>query len=86
MTITGAEVKAARELLGWTQAELAGKVRVRVTAISKFEQGGPRPRLLALSGMRFALEGAGAEFASDGSGVKLRAGNDHLGCPDHARR
>jgi transcriptional regulator with XRE-family HTH domain len=46
MTITGAQIKAARQLLGWTQATLSAEVRVSTTAISKFEQGGRRPPLL----------------------------------------
>ena len=66
MTISGAQIKAARQLLGWTQATLSAEVRVSTTAISKFEQGGRRPPLLALSAMKRAFEAAGVEFTNGG--------------------
>jgi len=72
-TITGDQAKTARLLLGWTQATLAAEVRVSATTISKFEQGGRRPPLLALSAMKLALEAAGVEFTNDGQpGVKIK--------------
>jgi transcriptional regulator with XRE-family HTH domain len=76
-TITGDQAKTARQLLGWTQATLAAEVRVSATTISKFEQGGRRPPLLALSAMKLALEAAGVEFTNGGEpGVKLRRPKD----------
>jgi transcriptional regulator with XRE-family HTH domain len=70
MPVTAAQIRAARELLGWSQADLAVKLRVRTSAIAKFEQGGPRPRMLALSAMKFALEAAGVKFSEGEPGVK----------------
>jgi ribosome-binding protein aMBF1 (putative translation factor) len=73
MTITDDQIKAARQLLGWSEADLAAKLRVRTAAIAKFEQGGPRPRMVALSEMKIALEAAGIEFTNGGEpAVKLR--------------
>jgi transcriptional regulator with XRE-family HTH domain len=39
MTITGAQVKAARQLLGWSQSRLAGEVGVSASNIAKPEGG-----------------------------------------------
>jgi transcriptional regulator with XRE-family HTH domain len=74
MPVTGAQLKAARELLGWTREQLAAEIRVSTSSVSKFEEGGPRPRLLALSAIKLALEAAGIEFGSrDRPGVQMRA-------------
>jgi DNA-binding XRE family transcriptional regulator len=72
MTITGAQVKAARELLGWSQAMLAGEVGVNAATVGRFETGKQNPPLLDISAIARALEWAGVEFAGDGQGVKLK--------------
>jgi len=43
MTITGAQVKVARQLLGWTQEILAAEIRVSSSTIGAFETGQRRP-------------------------------------------
>jgi transcriptional regulator with XRE-family HTH domain len=48
MTITPEQVKAARELLGWSQADLAAQVGVSDTTISLFERGQGRLPVLNL--------------------------------------
>jgi transcriptional regulator with XRE-family HTH domain len=73
--ITGAQIIAARTLLGWTQSRLAGEVRVSQTTVSGFERGRKRPAVLIVSTIRSALEAAGVEFIAEngeGPGVRLR--------------
>jgi transcriptional regulator with XRE-family HTH domain len=75
MTITGAQVKAARLLLGWTQSQLAVDVRFSTTTISHFESGKIRPSAAVVSEIRFALESAGVTFVDEGDerpGVRLK--------------
>jgi transcriptional regulator with XRE-family HTH domain len=73
MTITGAQVKAARELLRWTQDRLAVETRVSPTAISNFETDRRRPSALSVSTLRRTLEAAGVEFIDGEPGVRLKA-------------
>jgi DNA-binding XRE family transcriptional regulator len=49
MTVTGAHVKAARLLLGWSQVKLAAQTGVSATTIGKFESGKQRPAMLDFS-------------------------------------
>jgi transcriptional regulator with XRE-family HTH domain len=72
MTITPGQVKAARELLGWSQSKLAGESGVSASTIRKFEAGDRRPPMLDLSVVRRMLEDGGAEFVDGEPGVKLR--------------
>jgi DNA-binding XRE family transcriptional regulator len=46
MTISPAQVKAARQLLGWSQDVLGGKAGLSKTSIALFETGGRRPTTL----------------------------------------
>jgi transcriptional regulator with XRE-family HTH domain len=72
MTITGAQVKAARLLLGWTQPKLAAETGVTAATIAKFEEGKQRPPLLDVSVVRRMLSDAGVEFVDGEPGVRLR--------------
>jgi ribosome-binding protein aMBF1 (putative translation factor) len=73
MTITPDQARAARQLVAWTQDQLAAEVRVSQATVSDFERGRKRPPVLVLSTMQRALEVAGVEFTNDGEpGVKLR--------------
>jgi transcriptional regulator with XRE-family HTH domain len=49
MTITGEQVKTARELLGWSRAKLAREAGMTVTAIADFENGKKRLAVIAVS-------------------------------------
>jgi ribosome-binding protein aMBF1 (putative translation factor) len=72
MSITGAQVKAARELLGWSQIKLTLASGIDGGAIRRFETGTrlpPRSVGLALSR---TLKSAGVIF--EGPGVRLRKG------------
>jgi DNA-binding XRE family transcriptional regulator len=72
MSITPGQVKAARRLLGWSQADLAGHVGVSATSIWAFESGKPRSSTLDLSLFCSALEAAGVEFTAIGSAPAVR--------------
>ena len=75
MIITAAQFKAARQLLGWSQSELAGQVGVSKTTISYVENDYPRHSIASRIAMGAALEDAGVEFTNGGEpGVKLRRG------------
>lgn len=72
--VTPEQVKAGRELLGWSESDLASKVGVSETAISLFEREKRRLLMVDTSRLRAALEAAGVEFVHDGeSGVRLKA-------------
>jgi transcriptional regulator with XRE-family HTH domain len=64
MIITAAHYKAARQLLGWSQSQLAGEAGVSATTVAYIE-GGARPvPTSTISKIRRVLEDAGVEFAS----------------------
>ena len=74
--ITGGQVKAARQLLGWSQVRLAGHSNLAESSISRFEIGGHLPPI-KVAAIRQALETAGVEFIEDndgGASVRLRTG------------
>jgi DNA-binding XRE family transcriptional regulator len=75
--ITPEQVKAARQLLGWSQAGLAGHVGASTSTIGLMEQSKPRSPHLNLDAVRAALESAGVVFITEtggGAGVRLRKG------------
>jgi transcriptional regulator with XRE-family HTH domain len=71
MTISPAQVKAARRLLGWSQDVLGGKVGLSKTSVALFEKGGRRPAALNVTVIRKVLESAGVEFTAGEAGVRL---------------
>ena len=73
--ITGAQIRAARALLGWSQRDLADKALLSETAVLKLETGQADSRTSTLAKARESLEKAGIEFINqtDGAGVLLRA-------------
>jgi transcriptional regulator with XRE-family HTH domain len=78
MIITGAQVKAARLLLGWSQKKLAAETGVTTATIAKFEGGTQPPPMLDVSVVRRMLNDAGVIFVEengDGPGVRLRKGS-----------
>ncbi|MBW7849996.1 MAG: helix-turn-helix transcriptional regulator [Rhodospirillales bacterium] len=77
MTISPAQCRAARGLLGWSQDELTvatgGGVAKR--SLIRFEQGATSPQPRTIDAIRSALEAAGVEFIPEnggGPGVRLR--------------
>jgi transcriptional regulator with XRE-family HTH domain len=76
--VTTGQIKAARALLGWSQADLAGACGLSVPTVKRIESKGGELGGRADTAARIvvALEKAGAEFiledASGGVGVRLR--------------
>jgi transcriptional regulator with XRE-family HTH domain len=72
VSVTPAECKVARKLLGWSQDHVATKLRVGKQAIRKFES---RERLpwTDLAELQRLFEAVGVEFDGDEAGVKLKA-------------
>ena len=73
--LTPEQVKAARELLGWTRMRLAFRVGVSEKTVGAFESSEPWSRPLDLGLVRETLESAGVIFVEEngeGAGVRLR--------------
>jgi transcriptional regulator with XRE-family HTH domain len=78
--LTGAQIRAARALLGWTSQQLADASGVHYATISRSEQfdGVPPVRATTLAQLQSAMEQAGVLFLSDGDirtggiGVRLK--------------
>ena len=56
------QVRAARNWLAWTQAELAAKSKVGLSTVKDYEGGKRAPIVNNLEAMKRALETAGIEF------------------------
>ena len=65
---------AARDLLGWTQARVAGEAGVSTAAVTALEVGRRGPRRGSVAAITAALERAGVRFlaAADGLGQGVR--------------
>lgn len=63
-------IKAARALLGWTQAELSRQSGLSVPAIANIERGSSQPRQNTLALLQKTLEAQGVEFLEP-PGVQL---------------
>jgi transcriptional regulator with XRE-family HTH domain len=74
------QVRAARALLGWSQARLAEAARVGVTTIADYERGARTPIENNLAAIRMALEHAGVRFLEEelGGVLLLRANSPDL--------
>jgi transcriptional regulator with XRE-family HTH domain len=73
--VEAAQVRAARALIGWSQAKLAETAGVSVSTINEFETGAPDQFAEeALDKMRATLEAAGVVFLpkDDGGGIGVR--------------
>ena len=74
-TITAGQIRAARGLLGWSQADLAKAAKVGRATIADFESGRRAPYARTTDLLRAALEAAGIAFIAEdggGAGVRLR--------------
>lgn len=75
MSITVAQVRAARGLLGWSQTDLASASGVSRPTIADFEAGKRTPYARTIDELRRSLERAGVEFIDEnggGAGVRLK--------------
>jgi transcriptional regulator with XRE-family HTH domain len=72
-SILPAQCRAARALLGWSQAQLAHEAAVSKQTLVDFERGARQPYPRTLADIRAALEAAGVEFTNgDAPGVRLK--------------
>ncbi|MER8860595.1 helix-turn-helix domain-containing protein [Mesorhizobium sp. M0757] len=74
MTISPAQCRAARALVGWSQEQLAAASKVAKTTIANFEAGKRTPYDRTLVDLQAALEAAGVELIPQnggGAGVRL---------------
>jgi transcriptional regulator with XRE-family HTH domain len=73
--VEAAQIRAARALIGWSQAKLAETSGVAASVINEFETGAP-DRIVneAVDKVRAALEAAGVVFLpkDDGGGIGVR--------------
>lgn len=67
MSLTRAQCKAARAMVGWTQEQLAEAAGVGATMIETFETGRSRPHEANRQRLRSTLEQAGVMFIDDGA-------------------
>ena len=76
--ISGAQIRAARGLLGWSRADLAKRSGVSEISIKRFETAASDPRRGTLERLQRALEAGGVLFLdggdirSGGAGVRFR--------------
>jgi transcriptional regulator with XRE-family HTH domain len=72
--LRGRLLHAARALLGWTQARVAGEAGISTAAVTALEVGRPGPRAGSVAAITAALERAGVRFlaAADGLGQGVR--------------
>lgn len=59
-------MRAARNWLAWTQAELAERAKVGLSTVKDYEGGKRTPVTNNLEAIKRALEGAGMSFTADG--------------------
>ena len=75
-SILPAQSRGARELIQWSQTQLAAVAGVSLSTVADFENGRRLPILNNLAAIRKALEDAGVKFIdagkSGGPGVRLR--------------
>ena len=91
-TLTAAQCRGARAMLGWSQDDLARAASVGRQTVTDFERGARIPITNNLASMRQALERAGIEFLfnADGTenGMRLRRPinfSDHRADTGHHR-
>jgi transcriptional regulator with XRE-family HTH domain len=73
MAIAVEQIKAARVLLGWSQATLAAEAGTHTRTVRNFEGGKGRPLVRILQMMQRALEDGGVEFVEGEPGLTLKA-------------
>jgi transcriptional regulator with XRE-family HTH domain len=69
--ITIPQIRGARGLLGWSQADLASKARLSILTVNNFENSAGAPKAATVDAITKALMDAGIVFLSTG-GVELR--------------
>ena len=78
--ITGAQIREARKLLGWSRDRLAPRAELPVNRLGAYELGRRILPLEEVEALKGALEAAGVEFTNgDEPGVKLRRSGPQAG-------
>ena len=72
MSLTAAQCRAARALLGWDQIDLAERAGVARSSVQDFEAEKRTPRPATTDSLLRALEAAGISFIKDASGVGVK--------------
>ena len=72
--ITGAQAKAARELLGWSQNGLAQRAGVELETVAHFEARNRKAFARTGLAIQATCETAGVEFPPKGEPPRLRKG------------
>jgi hypothetical protein len=82
MTITPAQVRAARALIDWTTGRLASRANISSESLRQFERGWVDLNSTEINALRCALEATGVELIDgDEPGVKLRRVANGAGTP-----
>lgn len=66
MTITTAQIRGARGLLDWSQAELSRRTGISTTSIGNIESGNTQPRESTIGVIRTCFEEGGVVFIDGG--------------------
>ena len=80
MSITGAQIREARQLLDWQPRELAKRAKVQISTIERAEASETEPVITIAhrDAIQTALEAAGVEFIpANGGGHGGRLRKDH---------
>ena len=67
MEVTGAQIRAARGLLGWKHNDLSTRAKVSVQTIIRLEQGKSSGHHFTISAIVSAFADAGVEFIEGGA-------------------
>ncbi|MCG8504045.1 MAG: helix-turn-helix domain-containing protein [Sphingomonadales bacterium] len=81
MYFNSRQCKSARNLVGWTQQELADRADVGLKSIADFERGESQPTRRTMSALQRAFKKAGIIFIAEGEasraageGVRMKKG------------
>ncbi|MBU6234335.1 MAG: helix-turn-helix domain-containing protein [Alphaproteobacteria bacterium] len=77
MTISTAQIRGARGLLDWSQAELSRRTGISTTSIGNIESGHTQARESTLQIIRKSFEVAGIDFIGK-EGVRVKSGDVHV--------
>ena len=69
MSLTAAQCRAARALIGWSQDRLSTDSKVAKATIANFEAGNRTPYDRTLADIQKTLEAAGVAFLADGETI-----------------
>jgi transcriptional regulator with XRE-family HTH domain len=80
MTVTAAQLRGARAMLGWTSGDLALRSRVHRRTVRKLESGEATPQRATIAKIVAAIEAGGIEFI-EGGGVRPKC-QDGISTPE----